>query len=214
MNVLRAALLSVGIATAMAVTAVIKATADRLSQRAAAWLFPDAQALSFRLAWLLVRIAGGIAPSKVYSYRGVGRDLGPAYRVRACEWTGAAEAQADLEEASRKQVRAIQPARLVIPLIGESLALRWANATQRSAGMWIALVFCVFVVPILSAWAIWDALARLISGRQACNPWGSHGLSFALVAGPIFAYKVLYYAVTGGRDSGHGDCVGSRSRRR
>ena len=53
---------------AIILLALLKAMLDRVSKRAAAWVLPDYQPLTFRLAWLILRAATRLAPRQVFHY--------------------------------------------------------------------------------------------------------------------------------------------------
>jgi hypothetical protein len=199
MNSIRDLLTILAIAGCAAGIALAKAIVERLTTRAATWLFPASQAVSFRLAWLLVRIASLIAPRRTYRFFGLGRTLEPVYQNRVFSWSAPDEARADLEEAYRENVRVPRPVQLVAPLISEAILLRCANIAHRFAGMFAAMLFCMIVAPPVCVWAISATVANLLKGKPHGNPWGFAGIPYALAVGPLFVYKALYQAITGRR---------------
>jgi hypothetical protein len=199
MNPISDALMILAVAGGATGLALAKAIGDRLTTRAATWLFPASQAVSFRLAWLLVYIAGLISPESIYRFHGLGRTIEPTYETRAFIWSAPDEARADLQEAYRENVRVPQPVHLVAPLIIEAILLRCTNITHRLVGVSAAVLFCSITAPPVSVWAIWATIANLSKGKPHGNPWGFAGIPYAFAAGPLFIYKTLYQALTGRR---------------
>jgi hypothetical protein len=178
---------------------VAKAVVDRASARIAAWLIPDHQPTTFRLAWLVVKLAGTIAPARRFLFLGIRRDaLGFDYSVVSAEWTSANEATADLEFACRERLRAVQPLKLVLPLLLEAVSLRCVNGKERSAALSCAFVFVLGLLALMPV-AIAMGLAELLPELRRGS--GARGLLWHLWMTisfcPSFASVIVREALTG-----------------
>jgi hypothetical protein len=119
--------------------ALARELGQRIVERAAAWILPDTQAITFRVAWLIASAARAIAPSgrKVYSRTPGGfihlmREIWASNGSIDLEFTGwwwvdpeaaLAELEADLSAGTRYA----QPVRLTAPLLVIAVRMRLAN---------------------------------------------------------------------------------------
>jgi hypothetical protein len=136
----------------------------RLSERIAGWILPEDQALSFRLAWILVRLAERLAPTSRHIWRGL-TSSGGDYSVREFRWQAPEEARADLEAALREKERIVAPVRLVLPLVVSAARLRGANGWNRfrralAVSTLVALILIV-VMPLSTLFSLWNYSERL-----------------------------------------------------
>jgi hypothetical protein len=139
--------LGVGFAVLSGV-ALLRALTRRLADRAAAWLVPDQQPVSFRVAWMVVRIARWLAPRRICRWGGW-TGSGPDYQDSGYRWPGADEAMADLDEGLCSHQAVVHPLRLVLPLLAEAVHLRSVNAGH-VVRRWTALSPFLVIFAVLS----------------------------------------------------------------
>jgi hypothetical protein len=193
-----------GALVVLGILTVGKSVLTRAGDRAAVWLLPDHQPASFRVAWCIVRLSSWIAPANVFRFRGLRRDmLGFDYAVFPTEWWAPAEARADLEFAHREHLPAVQPVRLVLPLLREGLALRYTNTRERTSALMLTLCYVFVLLVVMMPASVVLGFARLakdVVRRHGLLLSGTLSeLCLGLVSCPYLSYVVLREALTGKR---------------
>lgn len=140
----------------------VQAALKRLGERAAAWALPDGQALSFRVAWLLVRLTELMAPKVRKHWRGM-TPSGPDYQQSPSRWSAPEEARADLEANLDAEERVAAPVRLVLPLFAEALRMRASNGWNRFQRVTVVFALIAALLLLALPLAIFD-LARASTG--------------------------------------------------
>jgi hypothetical protein len=146
---------------------VLRAIRDALSERAADWLLPGNQPVTFRLAQFVVFLAAALAPRRLprWSLLNPYAPMPSAWFVvfpvvwDDSSWSGPESILAELEADLRAERRVLDPVRLVFPLLRHALLLRGRYLWKLAACvLWIPpglLCFAVLVV-IMALVAIFD----------------------------------------------------------
>jgi len=142
---------------------VLKALADRVTNRIAEWILPDGQPVTFRIAWLLARVAESLAPSTEARWCGW-TSSGPSFHVRTIAWTGAAEAWSDLQDDLAADIRLIAPLRLVAPLLIEVARARLGNGYAHLQRWWAVGCFVALLSLVAIGALILYPLRPLVEG--------------------------------------------------
>ncbi|HEX7244768.1 MAG TPA: hypothetical protein VF245_04280 [Solirubrobacterales bacterium] len=107
---------------------LLKAIRDALAERAAGWLLPAGQPLTFRLAQLMAILARALAPRKTIRFDlEVGRFPFPIVLLRE-QWAGPDGAIEELREDLKAGRRMLKPLSLIAPLFPRALQLHARNA--------------------------------------------------------------------------------------
>jgi hypothetical protein len=171
MYVFHVALAVVTLAVTFVLLAVMRAVLARLGDRAATWLLPDNQPITFRFASMIVTIADVIAPRVRYRLELVSygvREFYVAVDPKTIAWTATAEVQADLEEALRTGLRAYRPVRAAVPVLSEAVALGVANVACVVGACVVNLVLGILGVPVkmlVYPIRVWFLARELPDGR-------------------------------------------------
>jgi hypothetical protein len=144
-------LLAVGLLLVTVASAILHALVKRFSERVAAWFLPEDQSLSFRFAWIVVRLAEVLAPKTRHRWIGVWEDSG--FVTGPVNWAGAHEARADLETSLCAGQRVAEPVKLVLPLLAEAIKLRFEVERERVVASVKGNGFLIFLLILLSAGA-------------------------------------------------------------
>ncbi len=135
----------------------VRALRDALAQRAAGWLLPSDQPVTFRLAQLVAILARQLAPKRrfEFDFAIIFERVLPVRRIDN-QWTEPESAVAELEADLEAKKRALEPLELVAPLLSRVLYMHVRNVYEIARGVaWLPLgiallVFIALVVaPIL-----------------------------------------------------------------
>lgn len=135
-----------GVAVISLLWGVWKATRDLLAERAANWLLPAHQPVTFRLAQFLTFLAARIAPKREPIW-----DSEPRYWPstkhlvfpvwwRLLHWPEPEAILAELEFDLKAEQQVLDPVRLTFPLLTEAVGMRLAYLRK--------LAFCLSWIPI------------------------------------------------------------------
>ncbi len=166
---------------------VLRAVRNVLAERAAYWLLPPQQPVTFRLAQFLTFFAQAVAPRRYPSWALHDPTFawGPAWHmilpIEWCElyWREPEAMRAELEADLRAERQVLDPVRLVLPLFGEALNLRFFYSRKFALYLcWIPyglLVYSAFIAisALNSAFKV-EHLARNTwgKGRRRLRGWG------------------------------------------
>lgn len=132
---------------------VLRAIRDALSERAADWLLPRNQPVTFRLAQFVAFLAAALAPRRLprWSLLNPYAPMPSAWFVvfpvvwDDSPWPGPESILAELEADLRAERRVLDPARLTLPLLRHALLLR-GRCLWKLAGcvLWVPLGLLCF----------------------------------------------------------------------
>ena len=131
------------------------AVVKRIADRTAAWLLPEGQPWSFRVAWALVHLARLLAPSRQFRWHGW-TSSGPNRSTSTLDWSGGDEVASHLDEDLRAARRMGAPVRVVLPFVVEAVGLRLSNAKHRFR-------YVMAVYPMMSVILVLAALGNSAS---------------------------------------------------
>lgn len=138
---------------------ILKAVRNVLAERAAGWLLPSQQPVTFRLAQFLASLARAIAPQRepVWNFDpGQWRHswylLFPV-RWREFDWPGPDSMLAELESDLQAERRVLDPVRLILPLLSRALVLR-LDYIRRLVNCSIWIPFGVILYLLIICFAI------------------------------------------------------------
>lgn len=128
----------------------------RAGERLAAWLLPESQTCTFRIALAILKTAELIAPNRRVVYRRPEpMDLWSiSWAQTGAVWWAADAALRELEEDLAAEERVFDPVRLVWPLMAEAVAARFANWAQRAKGIFFGACrrsFGIMIVGVAGA---------------------------------------------------------------
>jgi hypothetical protein len=134
------------IAALSLVLAIARRTVERLGDRIAAWLLPDAQQWTFRLAFAVVSLAEWIAPRPLPRYEGPPTDKGPILPVFPRDWHAPAAAREELIADLREGCAVNSPLRMTAPLLRQAAALRIGLIRHDTSLAWGLTLLLVLMV--------------------------------------------------------------------
>ena len=152
-----------------------KELVKRLVDRAASWTLPEGQAWTFRIAWLLTRVASWIAPTVTKTRRpdDVNRDIMSNFGIftdvhkQHSHWAAPAAARAELDAALASGHSSTNPVRLTLPLLRIAAGLRFANVCASLRYRYLpAAALLLFLLPGCLIAAGYRLLRHLSQLRQ------------------------------------------------
>lgn len=151
-----------------------KELVKRLVDRAASWTLPEGQAWTFRIAWLLTRVASWIAPSVTKTRRPeFNRDIKSNFGIftalhkQNSHWPAPAAARAELDAALASRHFSANPVRLTLPLLRIAAGLRFANVCASLRYRYLpAASVLLFLLPGCLIASGYRLLRRLYQPRQ------------------------------------------------
>jgi hypothetical protein len=154
-----------------------RAVGRRIGDRVAAWLLPDGQPWTYRLALGITIAAGWLEPKKLLRCREreprrpLERFFQYRLEQRASTWTGAHAARAKLEWALRMDISRQRPVKLAVSVLRVAILLNAQNMLNAATFTLLIAFSSLYLILVCSSMLLWMPVLMLFMFLYAAERW-------------------------------------------